>query len=31
MDFGEKVIYHLIHPTKLTADVGSSLVSTYLM
>src|SRR5215210_3847698 len=31
MDFGEKVLYHQIHPAKLAADVGSSLVSTYLM
>jgi hypothetical protein len=31
MDFGEKVLYHQIHPAKLAADIGSSLVSTYLM
>ena len=31
MDFGEKVLYHQIHPAKLAADVGASLVSTYLM
>ena len=31
MDFGEKVLYHQIHPAKLAADVGGSLVSTYLM
>jgi hypothetical protein len=31
MDFGEKVLYHQIHPAKFAADVGSSLVSTYLM
>jgi hypothetical protein len=31
MDFGEKVLYHQIHPVKLAADVGGSLVSTYLM
>jgi hypothetical protein len=31
MDFGEKVLYHQTHPAKLAADVGGSLVSTYLM
>jgi hypothetical protein len=31
MDFGEKVLYHQIHPAKLAADVGGSLASTYLM
>jgi hypothetical protein len=31
MDFGEKVLYHQLHPAKLAADVGGSLVSTYLM
>jgi hypothetical protein len=31
MDFSEKVLYHQIHPAKLAADVGGSLVSTYLM
>jgi hypothetical protein len=31
MDFNEKVLYHQIHPAKLAADVGGSLVSTYLM
>ena len=31
MDFGEKVLYHQIHPAKLAADIGASLVSTYLM
>jgi len=31
MDLGEKVLYHQIHPAKLAADVGGSLVSTYLM
>jgi hypothetical protein len=31
MDFNEKVLYHQIHPAKLTADVSGSLVSTYLM
>jgi hypothetical protein len=31
MDFGEKVLYQQIHPAKLAADVGASLVSTYLM
>ncbi len=31
MDFGEKVLYHQIHPAKLLADVGASLASTYLM
>ena len=31
MDFEEKVLYHQIHPAKLAADIGSSLVSTYLM
>jgi hypothetical protein len=31
MDFGEKVLYHQIHPAKLAADVGASIVSTYLM
>jgi hypothetical protein len=31
MDLGEKVLYHQIHPAKLTADVSGSLVSTYLM
>jgi hypothetical protein len=31
MDFGEKVLYHQIHPAKLAADVGASLVSTFLM
>ena len=31
MDFGEKVLYHRIHPAKLVADIGGSLASTYLM
>jgi hypothetical protein len=31
MDFGEKVLYHQIHPAKLAADISASLVSTYLM
>jgi hypothetical protein len=31
VDFGEKVLYHQIHPVKLAADVGGSLVSTYPM
>jgi hypothetical protein len=31
MDFGEKVLYHQIHPAKLAADIGASYVSTYLM
>jgi hypothetical protein len=31
MDFGEKVLYHQIHPAKLAADVSASFVSTYLM
>src|SRR5215208_4034929 len=31
MDFGEKVLYHQIHPAKLAADVSGSLLSTYLM
>ena len=31
MDLSEKVLYHQIHPAKLAADVGGSLVSTYLM
>lgn len=31
MNFNEKVLYHQIHPVKLAADVGGSLVSTYLM
>jgi hypothetical protein len=31
MDFGEKVLYHQIHPAKFAADVSSSLVSSYLM
>jgi hypothetical protein len=31
MDFGEKVLYHQIHPAKLAADIVASLVSTYLM
>jgi hypothetical protein len=31
LDVGEKVLYHQIHPAKLAADVGGSLVSTYLM
>ena len=31
MDFGEKVLYHQIHPAKLVADIGGSLASTYLM
>jgi hypothetical protein len=31
MDFGEKVLYRQIHPAKLAADIGGSLVSTYLM
>ena len=31
MGFGEKVLYHQIHPAKLAADVDGSLVSTYLM
>src|SRR5215207_9554959 len=31
MDFNEKVLYQQIHPAKLAADVGGSLLSTYLM
>ena len=31
MDSREKVLYHQIHPAKLAADIGASLVSTYLM
>jgi len=31
MDFGEKVLYHQIHPAKLAADVSGSIVSTYLI
>ena len=31
MDFEEKVLYHQIHPAKLAADIGGSLLSTYLM
>jgi hypothetical protein len=31
MDFGEKVLYHQIHPAKLAADISGSVVSTYLM
>jgi hypothetical protein len=31
MTFNEKVLYHQIHPAKLAADVGGSIVSTYLM
>jgi hypothetical protein len=31
VDFEEKVLHHQIHPAKLAADIGSSLVSTYLM
>jgi hypothetical protein len=31
MDFSEKVLYHQIHPAKLAADIGGSIVSTYLM
>jgi hypothetical protein len=31
MDLGEKVLYHQIHPAKLAADIGGSIVSTYLM
>jgi cobalamin synthase len=31
MDFGEKVLYQQIHPAKLAANVGGSIVSTYLM
>jgi hypothetical protein len=31
MDFGEKVLYHQIHPAKLASDIGGSLLSTYLM
>ena len=31
MDFGEKVLYHQIHPAKLAADIGGSIISTYLM
>jgi hypothetical protein len=31
MDFGEKVLYHQIHPAKLAADVSGSLASIYLM
>jgi hypothetical protein len=31
MDLGEKVLYQQIHPAKLAADVGGSVVSTYLM
>ena len=29
--FCEKVLYQQIHPAKLAADVGGSIVSTYLM
>ena len=31
MDFGEKVLYHQIHPAKLAADIGGSIVCTCLM
>jgi hypothetical protein len=31
MDLNEKVLYHQIHLAKLTADIGGSIVSTYLM
>jgi hypothetical protein len=31
MTFGEKVLYHQIHPAKLATDIGASVVSTYLM
>jgi hypothetical protein len=31
MTFNEKVLYHQIHPAKLAADVGGSIVSTCLM
>ena len=27
MDFGEKVLYHQIHPSKLAADISGSLFS----
>jgi hypothetical protein len=30
MDFGEKGLYHQIHPAKRAADVSGSIVSTYL-
>jgi hypothetical protein len=30
MDFNEKVLYHQIHPAKLAADIGGSVVSTCL-
>ena len=31
MDFGEKLLYHQIHPAKLAADIGGSIISTYVM
>ena len=31
MDLSEKVLYHKIHPAKLTADITGSIISTYLM
>ena len=31
MDFNEKVLYQQIYPAKLAADIGGSIVSTYLM
>jgi hypothetical protein len=31
MDFNEKLLYHQIHPAKLAADIGGSLLSTSLM
>jgi hypothetical protein len=31
LGFDEKVLYHQVHPVKLAADVGASLLSTYLM
>jgi hypothetical protein len=31
MNFNEKILYHQIHPAKLTADISGGLVSTYLL
>ena len=31
MTFNEKILYHQIHPAKLTADISGGLVSTYLL
>jgi hypothetical protein len=31
MKFEEQILYHQIHPAKLAADIGGSIVSTYLM